>query len=186
MRFPFMLNWYNKILIWSEHPKAKHYLAFLSFIDASLFPISPLFMFIPMSYAKPKRAFSYAAITVISSLVGGALGYALGIFTFDILIEPFIKWMGYTGYYQMSLQWFQNWGFFAIVIGCLSPMIPYKIFTIGAGVLQLNFWWFMLASLVGRTLRFFLIAAFIRWGGPKIEPYLRRTITRLSSYSLNS
>lgn len=182
MRFSFMLSWYEKVLNWSRHPKAKRYLAFLSFIDASLFPISPLFMFLPMSFAKPERAFSYATITTISSLLGGVLGYALGIFAFEVMVEPFIQFMGYTKYYQMSLQWFQTWGFLAIIIGCLSPMIPYKIFTIGAGVMQLNFGWFMLASAIGRTLRFFLIAALIRWGGPKVEPYLRKTLTRISEY----
>jgi membrane protein YqaA with SNARE-associated domain len=177
-----MLSWYEKVLGWSRHPKATRYLALLSFIDASLFPISPLFMFLPMSFAEPNRAFSFASITTIASLIGGAVGYALGLFAFEILVNPFIQMMGYEHYYQMSLQWFQTWGFLAIIMGCLSPIIPYKIFTIGAGVMQLNFGWFLLASAIGRTLRFFLIAAFIRWGGPKVEPLLRKTLTRISEY----
>jgi membrane protein YqaA with SNARE-associated domain len=177
-----MLSWYDKVLNWSRHPKATRYLAFLSFIDASLFPISPLFMFLPMSFAHPKRAFLFAAITTVASLIGGAVGYALGFFAFEWLGEPFIALMGYQDYYQMALVWFQNWGFLAIIIGCLSPFIPYKIFTIGAGVMQLNFGWFLLASAIGRILRFFLIAAVIRWGGPRVEPYLRKTLIRISEY----
>jgi len=177
-----MLSWYDKVLAWSRHPNATRYLAFLSFIDASLFPISPLFMFLPMSFAEPKRAFSFAGITTVASLIGGAIGYGLGFFAYETLVGPFINMMGYAHYYQMALQWFQTWGFLAIIIGCLSPIIPYKIFTIGAGVMQLNFALFMLASMVGRTLRFFIIAAFIRWGGPKVEPYLRKTLIRISEY----
>lgn len=182
MRFSFMLTWYEKILNWSRHPKAIRYLAFLSFIDASLFPISPLFMFLPMSFAEPKRAFSFATITTLSSLLGGMLGYVLGYFAFEWLVSPFINMMNYGNYYQIGLQWFQTWGFLAIIIGCLSPIIPYKIFTIGAGVMQLNFGWFILASFIGRALRFYIIAAAIRWGGPKVEPCLRKTLVRISEY----
>lgn len=170
---------YEKVLSWSIHPQASRYLILVSFIDASLFPISPLFMFIPMSFAKPERAFFFASITAISSILGGLLGYALGFVAFKSIMQPFLEWMGYMDGYQMALQWFQQWGYWSIVLGSLTPFIPYKIFTIGAGVLQLNLGWFLLASVVGRGLRFFLIAGFIFWGGPKMEPVLRRTLTRL-------
>lgn len=175
-----MLSWYDKVLNWSRHPKAIWHLGFLSFIDASLFPISPLFMILPMSFAEPTRSFSFATVATISSILGGMLGYVLGFFAYEVLVEPFMTMMGYSQYYQSVLQWFQVWGFSAIIIGCISPFIPYKIFTIGAGVLQLNFGLFLLASTIGRFLRFFLIAALIRWGGPKIEPMLRKTLVKIS------
>ena len=164
---------YQKVLAWSRHPKAVHYLAFVSFVDSSLFPVSPAFMFIPMAFAKPTRAFWYAGVCTLSSVLGGILGYFLGFFAFETLIEPFIAWMGYTVWYQKALEWFQEWGFWAIFVAGFSP-IPYKIFTIGAGVLQLNFPGFLLASCLGRTVRFFLMAAAIRWGGPTIEALFRR------------
>ncbi len=83
--------------------------------------------------------------------------------------------MGYTDVYLSALEWFQDWGFWAIVLAALSP-VPYKIFTIGAGVLQLNFPGFLLASFLGRALRFFLIAAAIYWGGPKMEVLFKRFV----------
>lgn len=182
MQLPFLVNLYDKVLAWSKHPKAVWYMGFVSFIDASLFPVSPLFMLLPMSFAEPKLAFRYANITIITSILGGMVGYALGLFAYEAFINPFIAMMGYTRYYEMALLWFQNWGFWAILFGCLSPMIPYKIFTIGAGVMKLNFGWFLLASMVGRIMRFWIIASLIRWGGPRFEPILRKTLLKISNY----
>jgi membrane protein YqaA with SNARE-associated domain len=182
MHFRFLLPWYDKVLKWSKHPKACWYLGLVSFIDASLFPLSPLFMVLPMSFSNPARAFHFAAIVIVTSFVGGMIGYSLGLFAFEALISPFIHWMGYATYYEMAMHWFHQWGFAAILFGCLTPFIPYKIFTIGAGVMQLNFGGFLLASLLGRILRFLLIASIIRWGGPKVEPVLRRTLTKISNY----
>ncbi|HXH54253.1 MAG TPA: VTT domain-containing protein [Gammaproteobacteria bacterium] len=182
MHFRFLVPWYDKILRWSAHPKATRYLALVSFIDASFFPISPLFMILPMSVAEPKRAFQFAGIVIVSSFFGGILGYGLGFFAFEGIVNPFINMMGYSGYYQLAAQWFQEWGFWAILFGCVTPFIPYKIFTIGAGVMQLHFGWFLLASLTGRTIRFLLIATIIRWGGPKAEPLFRKTLLKITNY----
>jgi len=182
MHFRFLVSWYDKVLSWSKHPKAAWYLGFVSFVDSSLFPISPLFMILPMSVSEPKRAFYFANIAIVASVLGGMLGYALGLFAFDLIISPFITLMGYSHYYDLAMQWFQNWGFWAILFGCISPIIPYKIFTIGAGVLQLHFGWFLLASLLGRMLRFWIIAAILRWGGPKFEPLFRKTLLKISNF----
>lgn len=171
---------YEKVLTWSRHPKAPYYLALVSFIDSSFFPISPNVMIIPMMYAMPSRAFRFAFITIVSSLAGGLVGYAFGYFAFESMVHPFLNWMGYMDKYQACLQWFQQWGFWAIIIGCLTPFIPYKFFTIGAGVLQLPLGGFFLASSIGRSLRFLLIAIIVRWGGPKLEPFLKRSFERLN------
>ena len=185
MHFRFLVSWYDRILIWSKLPEAPRYLGLVSFIDASLFPISPLFMLLPMSFAAPHRAFYFAFITIVTSLIGGMVGYGLGLFAFDFLVDPLIHWMGYTHAYEKAMQWFEVWGFWAIIIGCISPFIPYKIFTIGAGVLQLHFGWFVVASLIGRTVRFVLIAALIRWGGARFEPIFRRTLIKITNYQEN-
>ncbi len=185
MRLQFLVSWYDKVLCWSKHPKATRYLALVSFIDASLFPISPLLMVLPMSVAKPKCAFQFASIAIIASFFGGMIGYALGLFAFEAIVNPFIHMMGYHEYYQLAAQWFQEWGFLAILFGCVTPFIPYKIFTIGAGAMQLHFGWFLLASLTGRTIRFLLIAALIRWGGPKVEPLFRKTLLKITNYQLS-
>ncbi len=186
MQFNFLISWYDKALQWAKHPHAIWYLGFLSFIDSSLFPVSPLLMIIPMSFAEPKRAFNFAFVVIVTSFLGGIVGYGLGFFAFEILIQPFIKIMGYANYYQMMMEWFQKWGFFAILFGCFTPFIPYKIFTIGAGVMQLNLGWFLLASAIGRTSRFLTIAAIIRWGGPKFEPFFRKFLVKISKSSAHN
>ena len=180
MRFKFLASSYEMVMRWAKHPHAIWYLGILSFIDSSLFPISPLFMLIPMSFAQPKQSFYLAFVVIIASFIGGMVGYGLGYFAFDKLINPFIGFMGYTDYYQIMMQWFQEWGFWAILFGCFAPFIPYKIFTIGAGVMQLNLGWFLLASAIGRTMRFVVIATIIRWGGPKFEPLFRNFLVRIS------
>jgi len=182
MHFRFLIAWYDKVLGWSKHPKGSFYLGLVSFIDASLFPVSPLFMFLPMSFAEPKRAFQYASIAIVASILGGMLGYALGLFAFELVVNPFMNFMGYQRYYQLATEWVGAWGFWAIVVGCVTPIIPYKIFTIGAGIMQLHFGGFLLASILGRSTRFLVIGALIRWGGPKIEPFLRRTLVKISNY----
>lgn len=180
MRFLSVFSvFYDKVLEWSSHPKASRYLAFVSFVDSSVFPVSPLFMLLPMAYAKPERAFGLAWTCIVWSVLGGIIGYFLGFFAFEVFLEPFINRMGYAESYRVAMVWFQEWGFWAIFLACLSPIIPYKIFTIAAGVLQLNFPGFLVASFLGRSLRFFLIAAVIRFGGPKVEPFVRRTLARL-------
>lgn len=181
MRLAFLLNWYNRVLQWSRHPKASYYLGLVSFIDASFFPISPLFMLLPMSFSEPNKSFRYAFIAIIASFFGGILGYALGALAADTVVKTFMEFMGYSPYYQRFAEGFQTWGFWAVLFGCFAPFIPYKIFTIGSGLMKLDFISFLLASLVGRAIRFLLIAAIIYWGGPKTEPWLRKFLTRLST-----
>lgn len=173
-----LYNLYEKVLGWSRHRHATRYLGLVSFVDSSVFPISPLFMLIPMTFALPKRAFYYATITAVSSILGGILGYFLGLFVFEAVVHPFLTWMGYMSAYQLALDWFYKWGFWAILIGCFTPFIPFKIFTLGAGVLHLHLGWFLMCASIGRFLRFFVIAAVIKWGGPKMEPFVRRTLAR--------
>jgi len=179
MKFHFLLRWYDKALELSRHPRATFYLAVLSFVDASIFPVSPNFMILPMAFAKPNKAFYYALIAILGSFLGGMVGYAIGYFSYEVIVEPFIHWMGYVKQYERAIDWFQEWGYWAIIVGCFLPFFPYKIFTIGAGVMQLHFLGFLVVSLIGRSCRFLLIAIIIRFGGPKVEPALRRALMRL-------
>lgn len=173
----FFIKAYEKVIQWSKHPKAAKYLTILSFIDASVFPVSPMFMFVPMAFAHPKNTFFYAWLGTLGSILGGIVGYGLGYFAFDMLMRPFLEWMGYLPLYHNALQWFQEYGFWAVLFGCFSP-IPYKVFTIGAGMLQLQFGLFLVATAAGRFLRFFIIGFLIWWGSPKMETFLRKTFTR--------
>lgn len=131
-------------------------------------------MLLPMSFATPERAFWFATITSVSSILGGIVGYALGFFAFEAFMEPLLIWSGYMPSYESALTWFNRYGFWTILIGSFTPFIPFKIFSIGAGVLQIKFLGFLGASILGRCLRFFFIAAVIRILGPKVEPFIRK------------
>jgi membrane protein YqaA with SNARE-associated domain len=127
--------------------------------------------------ARPNRAWFFAGLTTLASVVGGMLGYLIGWFAFD-LIAPWLHSWGYWEGYLETRDWFGRWGFWAIFLAGFSP-IPYKVFTITAGVIGMSFVPFVAASLIGRGARFFLVAALMAWGGPRMERALHRYIDRL-------
>ena len=165
---------YEKVLGWARHPHAERYLGALSFAESSFFPIPPDVMLAPMCLADRKRAWRFATVTTITSLLGGIAGYAIGYFLFEA-VEPWLHEMGYWPAYLKGKEWFDSYGVWAVFVAGFSP-IPYKIFTITAGVAVLNFPAFVIASFVGRGARFFLVAGLIVLGGPKMEEMLPKYI----------
>ncbi len=168
---------YERMLQWSRHPHAPRYLAGLSFAESSFFPIPPDVMLAPMSLATPKRAWYFAGLTTLASVLGGLLGYVIGLFAFD-LIQPHLQQWGYWEAYQKAKLWFDEWGFWAIFLAGFSP-IPYKVFTITAGVIAMPLLPFTLASAIGRGARFFLVAGLMAWGGERMEQALYRYVDLL-------
>lgn len=162
---------------WAQHRHAPWYLGALSFAESSFFPIPPDVMLAPMTLARPQLAWHYALLTTITSVLGGLLGYVIGLFLFE-LIEPLLHELGYWGTYQEAVAWFTEWGFWAIFLAGFSP-IPYKIFTIAAGTMSMSLPLFVLASLIGRGARFMLVAGLMRWGGVRMENLLRIHIERI-------
>jgi membrane protein YqaA with SNARE-associated domain len=166
---------YDRVMLWSRHPHASWYLGGLSFAESSFFPIPPDVMLAPMSLAQPKKAWRFALVTTLASAIGGLFGYLIGTFAFE-LIEPLV---GVGGRYHESFmhgeEWFQRWGVWAVFLAGFSP-IPYKIFTITAGVLSMALIPFFIASVVGRGARFFLVAALMAWGGEPMERKLRQYV----------
>ncbi len=168
---------YDLAMRWARHRHAPWYLGGLSFAESSFFPIPPDVMLAPMSLANPARAWWFAALTTVTSVAGGLFGYLIGVFAFD-LVEPLIHEMGYWGKYEQARAWFVEWGFWAIFLAGFSP-IPYKVFTITAGVISMALAPFVIASFIGRGARFFLVAALMAWGGERMEKTLRRYIDRI-------
>ncbi|MFQ5937735.1 MAG: YqaA family protein [Acidiferrobacterales bacterium] len=162
---------YTKVMDLAAHRHAARYLAGLSFAESSFFPVPPDVMLAPMSLAAPRRAWFYAALTTVASVLGGIAGYALGLLAFDA-IEPLLHRTGYWDDYLRAKEWFDTWGFWAVLLAGFSP-IPYKVFTIAAGVVVLSFPLFVVASLLGRGARFFLVAGVVVLGGEKMERTLR-------------
>ena len=167
-----LLKIYNRTLRLASHSKSSYYLFVLSVAESSFFPIPPDVMLAPMCLAKPSRVWRFACITTIGSVLGGVLGYLIGKFSFEY-IEPFIQKFGYMMAYQNAVNWFYDWGFWAILIAGFSP-IPYKVFTIAAGVLNMAFLPFVIGSIIGRGSRFYLIAFLVKLFGDKIDFMLKK------------
>ncbi len=169
---------YDRVMRWSRHQHAPWYLGGLSFAESSFFPIPPDVMLAPMSMAQPRQAWWFASLTTLASVLGGLLGYAIGHFFFG-LMEPLVVEGGrYAEPFAATKAWFQEWGVWAIFIAGFSP-IPYKIFTISAGVLHMALVPFVIASAIGRGARFFLVAALMAWGGERMEGVLRDYVDRI-------
>lgn len=168
---------YDKCMTWARHRHAWGYLAGLSFAESSFFPIPPDVMLAPMSMAQPGRAMRFAALTTLASVIGGLFGYLIGYYFFE-LIQPWLQTSAYWDKYLHAREWFEEWGFWAILVAGFSP-IPYKVFTIAAGTLAMSLPVFIIGSILGRGGRFFLVAALMAWGGPAMEAKLRMYVERI-------
>lgn len=166
---------YHSVIEASASKAAPVALSTLSFVESFILPFPPPdVMLAPMSLAQPRKAMYFASLTLIASLLGGVVGYLIGAYGFD-LVAPYIQQWGYQEVFDKAVGWFKVWGFWAVLVAGFSP-VPYKIFTISAGLLSLAFIPFMLASLIGRGARFFLVAMILAHFGPAIEARLMRYI----------
>ena len=168
-------NIYTRVMQFSRRKSAPYYLSLLSFVESFILPFPPPdVMLAPMALAKPHRAMRFASLTLFFSVLGGLVGYSIGAFLFD-QAEPLIIEWGYQARFETVITWFDAWGFWAVLVAGFSP-VPYKIFTIAAGVLNLAIIPFVLASIIGRGARFFLLAWCLAKFGPAIESRLVRYI----------
>lgn len=174
---------YLRMIQWAEHPYAAYYLAGISFLEASLFPLPPDVMLIPMSLARPHRAWYYAGITTLFSVLGGLVGYAIGMFFFE-WISPWLIYLGYMPTYQKIQLWFDHWGIWVLLLAVITP-IPFKLFSITAGTLHIFWLPFLMAALAGRAIRFYVVAALMRLGGPKMHHWLTTRIDQLGWFFLS-
>ena len=127
--------------------------------------------------ARPDRAWNLAALTTVTSVLGGLAGFAIGALAIDAIL-PYLERWGYVDEFELAQNWFVTWGFWAVLAAGFSP-IPYKVFTIAAGVAALNLPGFFIASLIGRGARFYLVAGLIVLGGDKLERNLRKYVESL-------
>ena len=168
------LKLYDRVIALSAHRRAPALLATLSFTESSFFPVPPDVMLMPMCLARPKKSWSYAAICTMFSVLGGMAGYLIGKLAFA-WIEPWLMESHYAGTFTSAVEAFETWGFWYILLAGFTP-IPYKVFTISAGVVGMPWLAFIGGSVVGRGGRFFLVATLIRLGGEKLAAHLRKYI----------
>lgn len=165
---------YDKLMYWSTHRWATAWLMFVSFIEAIFFPIPVDVMLIPMAMSKPKQALRYGLYSGFASTLGGIVGYLIGYYAFDLVKDYITQW-GYQQSWDLAISWFKHWGILIVFVVGFAP-IPYKIFTICAGVLQMAFLPFILTSWLSRTLRFLLVAKLSAWGGQRFQAQIRNSI----------
>lgn len=162
---------YDRVLVWSAHPRAPAILSLLSFAESSFFPIPPDVMLAPMCLAKPRKCWWFAGLCTVSSVLGGLLGYLIGRWAF-FAIEAWLLASSYAGVFQHAVDAFSTWGVVYVLLAGFTP-VPYKIFTISAGVVGMPVLPFVLGSVVGRGGRFFLVAGIIRLFGDQASARLR-------------
>ena len=164
----------------AAHEKAPHALFWVAFAESSIFPIPPDAMLIPMILARRAKAWVYATICTVGSVIGGVVGYAIGYFLYETLGQWVINTYGLAAQFEAYRAAYNEWGLWIILIKGLTP-IPYKLVTIASGAAAFNFWVFIAASIVTRGARFFLVAALLYWFGEPIREFIERRLTLLTT-----
>lgn len=174
---------YKRVLGWASHPHASYYLTATSVAESSFFPVPVDVLLAPMVLARRDRAWWYATLATLGSVVGAVIGYYIGQFLFDQVAQPIIDFYHFQEKFVYVQTLFKTYGIWIIFIAGFSP-IPYKIFTITAGVVGMSIVPFLLASLVARGARFFLVAGLVYAGGDKIDALLEKRIEQIGWASI--
>lgn len=172
---------YERALHWAQHRHAPALLGVLSFVEAVFFPVMPEVMLAPMALSQPRRAFRYATISLVCSLVGAVVGYALGHYAYE-LVKPAFASLGWAQHVDEQVTYLRGiaiespWkAFWILVLAGFAP-IPLKFFTWASGIVGVPLLPFMASMLIGRGKRVYLLALAIRVGGTRAEAALRRWI----------
>ena len=173
---------YERTIFWSGHRHARYYLAGVSFIESSFFPIPPDMMLISMGLASPRKAWYNALIATLFSVAGGVLGYYIGMYAIGI-VEPYILSSSMAKYYNDLKVWMNNSSVWLVILAGFTPF-PYKIFTITAGAMHIPLFVFVLGSIIGRGTRFYLVSGVLYFVGDSLEKHLRRYIDFLGYFIL--
>lgn len=170
---------YQWVLGWAETPYGTPALAAVSFAESSFFPIPPDVLQIALSASRPRRSFYYAAVSALASVAGGVAGWAIGYVGWEATQGFFYTWVpGVTEEKVASVGvLYRDNAFWSIVAAAFTP-IPYKVFTIAAGVFHeyVSLGTLVGASLVGRSARFFLVGAVMWWFGPSVRGFLEKRL----------
>jgi len=179
--FGFFRKMYDWVLSWAHKKYSSAALFVLAFIEASCFPVPPDILQIALSVSKPKKSFFYALIAVAGSVLGGILGYFIGFALWGFVKDFFFTYVpGFTPViFEAIKAKYELYNFWIVVIAGFTP-IPYKIITISAGLFGINFGMFMIASVVGRSARFFLVATLLYFFGPKMKEFIDKYFNLLT------
>lgn len=164
---------YSWVLHWADTPFGAWALFILAFCESSFFPIPPDILLIALAVAVPAKALKYALVCSVGSVLGGMLGYLIGWQFMAVIGERIVAFYGLEGKVHDIEGIYQHYDAWAVGIAGFTP-IPYKVFTIAAGMFKINFWVFVVASLVSRSARFFILGGLIYAFGPRIQRFIDR------------
>ncbi len=165
---------YNWVISWSDTPYGSLALFTIAFAESSFFPIPPDVLLIALCVGQSRRAFRFAALCGLGSVLGGMAGYSIGFFAFETVGEPLLNLYDRDRHVFDQIQnLYDTWGFWGVLAAAVTP-IPYKVFTIASGVFKFSFWQFVVASFLGRNLRFFVVAGLIFWGGDRLKNWIEK------------
>ncbi|WP_305987886.1 YqaA family protein [Roseibium sp. MMSF_3544] len=166
---------YDWTLSLAAGPRAPAALGSVSFVESSVFPIPPDILLIPMVIARRERAWWYAFLCTVTSVAGGILGYLIGMFLFEQVAQPVLSFYGKMDKFDEFSAVFNHWGWWFVFFAGLTPF-PYKVITIASGVAGLSLPVFIVASIVSRGLRFFIVAGLLYFFGPPIKDFIEKRL----------
>ena len=164
----------------AAHRRASWVLAIVSFIESSVFPIPPDLLLIPMVLAERAKAWFYASICTAASVLGGLMGYLIGLLLFETVGRMLLDFYGYGAKFEQFAALYNEWGGWIVFIAGVTPF-PYKVITIASGVTQLDLMVFVVASVLARGARFFAVAALLYLFGPPIRSFIERRLGMLAT-----
>jgi membrane protein YqaA with SNARE-associated domain len=166
---------YNWTMSLADSRYALWALAFVAFVESSVFPIPPDVLMIPMIIARPSRAFLIAFVATVSSVLGGLMGYYIGYGLFETVGRPVLEFYGKSGYFEEFAIRYNELGAWAVLVAGVTPF-PFKVITIASGATQLSLPIFILSAIIARALRFFIVAALLWKFGAPIRDFIERRL----------
>jgi membrane protein YqaA with SNARE-associated domain len=170
---------YDWTLAWSERPGGAWALFLLALAESSFFPVPPDVLLLALCVGAPRKSFRFALICSVGSVLGGMAGYAIGWGAWQAVRPLFIPWIFSQASFDTVATLYRGNAFVAILTAAFTP-IPYKVFTVAAGVFEVSFWALVLASVIGRSARFFAVAGTIYLFGATVKTLIERYFDRLA------
>jgi membrane protein YqaA with SNARE-associated domain len=164
---------YDWTISWAHRPEGAWALFFIAVIESSVFPVPPDVLLMALCVGAVKKSFRFALVCSVGSVLGGMIGYGIGFWGYELVGRPIVDFYQGQEVMEKVRALYDQHGFLGILIAAITP-IPYKVFTIASGLFEYNFVSFVLASVIGRSFRFFAVAAILYKFGPPVKALIER------------
>ena len=164
---------YEWTIAWADRPRGAWALFFIALAESSFFPIPPDILLLALCVGAPTKAFRFALICTTGSIVGGVIGYGIGYWGYELIGEPIVRAYHGEAVMEQMKAWHDEYGFMSNMTAAITP-IPYKVFTIASGTFEFSFSSFLISSIIGRSLRFFIVAGLLYYFGAKMKVLIEK------------